>query len=118
MNQWIRLAIVVAVAAVIIVAIQEMRAGSEMSAWDDLAEARVGEDSVAALESAREAADGTSAEPWAAFDLTMALYREGTPADLQRAAQVARAVVDEHPDHAVAGLLRDVLPALESYRDS
>jgi len=118
MNPWIRLAIIVAVAATIMVAIQEWRVSATMAAWDQLAAARVGESPVASLESAREAADGTDAEPWAAFDLTMALYREGTRADLQRAAQVARATVEEYPDHAASRLLQDVLPALESYGGS
>jgi len=118
MNPWIRLAILIAVVATAFVAVQEMRVRSTMAAWDHLAEARASESPVAALESAREASDGTAAEPWAAFDLTMALYREGGRAEIQRAAQVARATVEEYPDHAVAGLLEEVLPALESYKGS
>ena len=115
MNPWFKLALAATLAAIVIVFIRDSMSQGEADAWSRLAEARVQEDSVEALERVRESADGTASEPWVAFDLTMALYDKGGAQDLKRAAQVAQATLTEYPDHAVSTLLKDLLPALKSY---
>jgi hypothetical protein len=115
MNRWIQAATAAAVIAIVFVIFVEYQKSSEAAAWTRLGEARTQENLIDALESAREATTGTEAEPWIAFELTMALYEEGGAADLQRAAQVARATIGEYPGHAVTKLLEGLLPALDSY---
>jgi len=115
MNRWIQAAVGLAVLAMIGVLISETRTAAVNDAWSALALARLDEDPIPALESAREAADGTSAEPWASFELAMMLYDDGGAEERQRAEQVAQATITEHPDHAVAPLLQKLLTALNTY---
>ena len=115
MKRWIQTAAVVAVIAIAFVIFIEVRRSSEAAAWSRLGEARASADPVTALESAREATAGSPAEPWVGFDLTMALYEEGSAEDLKRAAQVAQATIDQDPDHPASKLLESILPALASY---
>lgn len=115
MNRWMQAAAAITVIAIAVVVFIEYREGNESAAWTRLGEARAQEDLVAALESAREAASGTSAEPWTAFDLTMALYEGGSAEEMERASQVARATIDKNANDAVSELLESIMPALESY---
>ena len=115
MNRWIQAAVGLAVLAIIFVLISETRAAGERDAWAAVALARFEEDPIPAMESAREAAAGTPAEPWASYELAMMLYDEGGASELQRAAQVAESTIAEHPNHAVTGLLQKLLGALKTY---
>jgi len=115
MVRWIQVVTVLAVIAITLVIISEYREHKQFKAWNGLGDALAQENRVEALEIAREASGGTNAEPWIAFDLTMALYQEGSAEDLQRAAQVAQATIQEYPDHPVSKLLAGLLPALKSY---
>jgi hypothetical protein len=115
MNGWIRTITAVAVIAIAVVIFFEYRESKQTEAWNRLGSALGQANPIEALEIAREASGGTDAEPWIAFDLTIALYEEGSPGDLQRAAQVAQAAIKDYPDHPVCKLLSEVLPALRSY---
>lgn len=116
MSIWIKAAIAVAAVAIIVVVFTAQRAASREAAWSQLAAARAGNFSVEALEDAREAAKGTDAEPWIVYRLTYSLYLEGTPADLERARQVASAAVQDYPDHALTPMLQDMLEKIGSFQ--
>ena len=108
-----RMGLAVAVTAILVVVVRDRLEASDLAGWDRLAEARSGGFTVEKLEKAWIEADGTSAEPWAAYQLAMLLYDEGT--DMDRAKQVADAALRAFPDHPIAPMLDSLLQALDSY---
>jgi hypothetical protein len=115
MNRWVLISIVLAVVASLGVVYHEVTTAAEDEAWTALAAARTGVPTADGLESARETANGTTAEAWASFDLAFFLYSQDTNAERQRALQVARQAISSHPDHAASGLLRELIEVLETY---
>jgi hypothetical protein len=105
----------VAIAAVIIVVLSQQRAASQAAGWDALAAAERAGGSPEALESASQAAHGTDAEPWVELLLARSLYDAGGKDQLERARLVAQQALDRHPEGEVAGYLRQLVAAIDSF---
>ena len=115
LRRWLAIGGIIAVLATVVVVFQEMSASSEQEAWASLDATMASEEPIPALESAREVTRGTSAGPWASYQLAVALYEEGTVADIQRAEQVAQSSISENPGHATTELLQKLLDVLKTY---
>lgn len=106
------LALAASVVAVLFVVVRESATAVDEDAWTALDRARRASDSIDAIESARESCVSTSAEPWSALELALALYRSGKPSDLQRAMQVSQGAAESwqgHPAQRLSTRLQDVL---------
>lgn len=115
MNPWIKVLLAATGVAIVVIVITAMQRASEDAAWTHLDMARSSENPVEALETALVEAKGTVAEPWISYYLAMGLYDSGEPDDLQRARQIAVEATNEHPEHATAPYLRDLVSAIDSY---
>ena len=105
----------VAIAAVSVVVLSEQRASSQAAGWDALAAAETAGGSPEALETASQGARGTAAEPWVEFLLARSLYDAGGKDQLERARLVAQQALDRHPEGEVAGYLRQLVTAIDSF---
>jgi len=105
----------VAIAAVIVVVLSEQRAAAQAAGWDALAAAERAGGSPEALESASQAAHGTDAEPWVELLLARSLYDAGGKDQLERTRLVAQQALDRHPGGEVAGYLRQLVAAIDSF---
>lgn len=113
-SPWARLALAVAITAIVVVVVRDRMEAGESQAWERLAQARVAGFGIENLEDLRQEVAGTSAEPWVAFHLAMQFYDSGT--DYDRARQVAEAAIESFPDHATAPLLVRLVDAVKSYQ--
>ncbi|HEX5010269.1 MAG TPA: hypothetical protein VFY71_07700 [Planctomycetota bacterium] len=105
----------VAAAAVIIVVVTEQRAVSQAAGWDALSAAEAAGGSPESLQTASQAAHGTDAEPWVELLLARSLYDAGGKDQLERARLVAQQALDRHPEGEVAGYLRQLVAAIDSF---
>lgn len=110
---WARLCLAIAVSAIVVVVVKDRLRAGEESAWERFAEARISGFTADNLENARREVEGTSAEPWVAYQLAMLLYGDG--ADMDRARQVATAALESQPGHATAPMLSRLILAIDSY---
>ncbi|MCB9898048.1 MAG: hypothetical protein H6825_08595 [Planctomycetes bacterium] len=115
MNPWIKILLAASGVAVVFIVINAMHHASEDAAWTHLAMARADGNSIEALETARDSAADTVAEPWISYFLAMQLYQAGEPDQLQRARQIASDLKAEHPDHALVPYLDRLIAAIDSY---
>lgn len=106
--------IALAVVAVAGLVIHQQRTSADDAGWTALAVAAGKGGDIDALREAAVDAQGTTAEPWVAVQLSTALYDAGGPANVDQARVVARQALERFPEHPAASLLSRLLAALDS----
>jgi hypothetical protein len=107
--------IAAAAIAILVVVFRAQSASTEYAGWENYGSAEVSGFSVEALESAKEQARETPAEPWIAFQLAFRLYETGGKSNLDRARQVASDSISRYPDHPANPWLQQLVHAAESF---
>ena len=115
MGRYVGLVVLVAVVALAVVLIRQHRAAADRQGWDRLADAREQGMSVESLNTARDEAAGSPAEPWIDLELALKLYDQGTPADLERALQITTESLAKFQNHPVAAGLTRLKSAINSF---
>jgi hypothetical protein len=115
MHPALKALIAVTVIAIIIVVYRSQSQADEQSGWAQYGAAEAKGMSVEALESARDQAKGTSAEPWIAYELAMKLCTTGGHSNLDRSKQIAQETLSNYPDHPVAEWLKKLVAVADSF---
>src|SRR5262249_11576779 len=112
----LRVLVVLALATLVGIIFQQRREAAERAGWDHFAEAHDQGMTVAALETAKDQAKGSPAEPWLNFELALKLYEQGTSADLERASQIAKEAESQFSSHPAGEACRKLQAAISSFQ--
>lgn len=105
-----------AVVAVLVLVFREQQQAADAAGWEAYGQAERAGDTIESLRDAAQTAKDTSAEPWLAMRLSLALYEEGGASNLDQARTIAQQALERHADHAVAAHLSKLVAAIDSLR--
>jgi hypothetical protein len=108
--------IAVGLIAVVVLVIRQQRHAADAAGWDAVGQAERAGGTVESLREASQSAKGTSAEPWAAVRLALALYDEGGASNRDQARSIAQQALDRFADHPAAAHLSKLVAAVDSLR--
>lgn len=107
-----------AVVAILVLVFREQRQAADAAGWEAYGQAERAGDTIEALRDAAQSAKDTSAEPWLAVRLSLALYEEGGESNLDQARSIAQQALERHADHAAAAHLSKLVAAIDSLRSA